>query len=96
MQKVFIVFRVQRVVTCNNLFSATNVRRDCISLEPFSFSRDRKAKSKWLSQKRKKKGRFLAPVPEKSRLQVELDQRHKESPFLALPSAVLALFSAYM
>lgn len=28
---------LQRAVTYNNLLSATNLRRDCISLEPFSF-----------------------------------------------------------
>lgn len=90
---------MQRAVVYNNSFSVTNLRRDCISLEPFSFQETgRPTQNDLAEKKKKKKRRLLAHVPEKSRIQVWLDQRHKEchqDHLLVLPFTVLASFSVY-
>jgi hypothetical protein len=95
--KKFLLFSGCRGLSHVITYSVQQTLEEIVSvLNLFHFRGTGRPSQNGLAKKEKKKGRFLAPVPEKSRLQVELDQRHKESPFLALPSAVLALFSAYM
>lgn len=88
---------LQRADTYNNLFSATNLRRDCISLEPFHFQETERPTQSGLA----KKGKVFVSCPwevqtlgttwsETQRISLSLHF----SPSLAPDSTVLASLSA--